>query len=347
MEHVTIPVNKAKHFAEVCCTANEMPEKEARILAEVLVETDMRGVMTHGLVRLPDYLERIDLGVVTSSLNLEIQKDWVWGGVLNAGNGIGHVAAYKGMEWVINKAKDVGIGMATMRMSNHFGMAAYYSLMAAKQGMIGLVASNSGPLMAPWGGKEVKVGNNPLAIAVPGKQFPLSFDIACSIAARSKLYRAQREGKDIPAGWAVDREGKETTDPTEALKGALLPLAGHKGYGLAMMIDVFTGILSSGTVSPNVKSKYDYSGPKDVGHFFMAVHIEHFLPLNEFLERVDSYVSTLHATEPAHGFDQVRVPGENGAQKRKKCLENGIPYHASTIHLLNKMANQLNVAPLL
>lgn len=346
LEKVIITIEEAKQFAKAASCAHGIPEEEARILADILIETDMRGIMTHGLIRLPEYLDRIDGGGMVAALSLEKLRDWDWGGALDAGNGIGHVAAYKGMEWTIEKAKKLGIGMATMRMSNHFGMASYYSLMAAKQGMIGLVASNTAPLMAPWGGKEVKIGNNPLAIAVPGIKFPISFDMANSIAARSKLYTAERENKQIPKGWALNSQGNETTDPTEAIKGALLSMAGHKGYGLALMIDMLTGVLSGGTVSPNIKNKYDYSSPRDVGHFFLAINIEHFLPLNEFLKRADSYVNILQETQPTQGFERVRVTGEEGDRKRNECLENGITYHTSSINILNEMAEKLNIPQL-
>lgn len=346
LEEVAVAVDEAKRFVKAASRACGILDEEASIFSDVLVEADMRGVMTHGIVRLPEYLDRIVRGGAAKSLCLTVLKEWPWGGALDAGNGIGHVAAYRGMQWVINKAKACGIGLATMRMSTHFGMAAYYSLMAAKQGMIGIAASNSPPLMAPWGGKEKKVGNNPFAIAAPGKEFPLSFDIACTVAARGKLDQARREGKPIPEGWALNPDGRETTDPEEAIRGVLLPLAGHKGYGLAVMIDMFTGILSGGKVSPNIKNKYHFSTPRNIGHFFMAVDVEHFQPMEEFLKNADDYVRILHETETAAGFDKVRVPGEGSEKKKQDSLKHGIRYHRATIDLLNDMARRFNAPPL-
>lgn len=346
MEKVIVSVQEARRFAQDAFFVYGIPKEEALIFSDVLVESDMLGVMTHGLIRLPEYLERIKNGGMEKSLNLEVLHNWPWGGALDAGNGIGHVAAYMGMQWVIKKAKTLGIGMATMRMSTHFGLAAYYSLMATKQGMIGIVGSNSSPLMAPWGGIEKKIGNNPLAIAVPGKTFPISFDIACSAAARSKLDEALREEKSIPKGWALDEKGEETTDPLEAIKGVLQPFGGHKGYGLAFIIDIFSGILSSGKVSTDIKNKSHYSTARNIGHFFMAISIEHFLPLDEFLSRLEDYVNKIHNTETAKGVKKVRVPGEKSEERKIYSINNGITYHRSSIEILDGLANQLKIPSL-
>ncbi|WP_241558888.1 Ldh family oxidoreductase [Oceanobacillus halophilus] len=343
MKEQIVTVENAKKFAIESCSSFNISEEESKIFAEVLVEADMRGIMTHGLIRLPDYIKRIKKCGMEPKLNIEIIKDWPWGGSLNAGNGIGHVAAYKGMQWVIGKAKKHGMGMATMNMSNHFGIASFYSIMAAEQNMIGIAASNSPPIMAPWGGMKANIGNNPIAISVPGKDFPISLDIACSVSARGKLYKAQREGTQIPKNWALNAKGEETTSPAEALEGVLLPLAGHKGYGIALMIDILTGILSGGTVSPNIKGKYDYSAPRDIGHFFLAIDIERFLPVETFLENLDEYVKVLQNTETGENVDKVRVSGESGSIRRKHHIENGIPYHLSTIKILDEMAIDIGI----
>lgn len=346
MDQILINQQRAISFVCDVCSAMNIPQDEAALFADVLVESDLRGTMTHGIVRLPSYIERIENGAMEAKLNLQVINESPWGGVLDAGNGIGHVAAAQGMEWVIERAKNFGIGMASMRMSNHIGLAGYYPMMATQENMIGIVATNGSPLMAPTGGREAMVGNNPFAIAVPSENYPIVFDISCSKVARGKIFKAQREGIPIPPDWALDIEGNPTTDPSKALKGALLPFAEHKGFGFAFMIDLIAGGLSGGVFGPDVKYQTDYSGPRNSCHSFVAINIDFFLSSTEYKSKVQQYVDLLHKASPGPDSVGVRVPGENSQMIKQERLKTGIPYHISSIEVLNRLAHKLNVNPL-
>jgi len=343
MQTILIDHQRVRTFMMNACQVVGIPRDDALIFTDVLVESDLRGVVSHGIAQLPRYFDKIQKGGMAAKLNLKIIQDFPWGGALDAGNGIGQVAAAQGMRWVIGKARAHGIGMATMRMSNHFGMAAYYALMAAQEGMIGIITSNCAPIMAPWGGMEARLGNNPIAIAAPSQTYPVVLDIACSTGSLGKIRQAARENREIPPDWSLDAQGRPTTNANDALQGVLLPMAGHKGSGLAFMADVLTGVLSGGAFGPGIRFMSDNSAPRDVCHFFQAIKIDCFRPLEEFQASMQQYMGAMHDTIPAVGSGGVRVPGEGKEKNRRLRSKEGIPYHDSTIKILNEMADALSI----
>lgn len=340
---VFVDSKHAQKFVIDLFTTLGMPEKDATILSDILVDSDLRGVMTHGIARTAQYVTKVKNGSLQATFDLKIQKEWDWGGVLDAGHGFGHVAAYQGMNWVIEKAERNGIGVALISMSNHIGMAAYYPLMAAEKDMIGFIASNTSPLMAPWGGSQSTIGNNPFSIAAPTGSTPIVLDIACSEAARGKVLQAKREGKDIPLGWALDQHGHPTTNSSEAALGTMLPFGEHKGYGLAIMVDILTGMLSGHMTLARQEQNYRSPSPSNLSQFLVAININHFIPHEEAKANFRQYIERLKSTPPAAGFDGVRMPGENGFKTKKERLSTGIPYDRSTIELMNELAKEAGI----
>lgn len=342
---VTIAADTALAWTKRAASRLGVPSADAPELAQALVEADLRGVVTHGIVRLPSYAARIETGQMNPVLRWTPLNSYPFGGAYDAGNGIGQVAATRCMKEAIAGAKRTGIGVATVRMSNHAGMLAHYTLLAVQEGLIGIMWTNGSPVMVPSGGRIARISNNPFSMAVPGPDSapPIVLDVACSTAARGKIYRAAREGLPIPQDWAIDPDGLPTTDPIQALRGAVLPVGGHKGYGLAVMWEILAGVLSGAAIGPRVRSLEDFSGPCDVGHCCFAIDIDRFMPLAQFRERLGEFVTILHETPPISESERVRVPGEASAAERQHRLRSGIPYHSSTIIELDRLAERIGI----
>jgi LDH2 family malate/lactate/ureidoglycolate dehydrogenase len=230
------------------------------------------------------------------------------------------------MEISIAKAKNLGMGTAGIRNSNHFGIAAYYAIQAIQSDMIGIVLSNAAASMAPWGGTKPLIGTNPLAIGIPTDRNPIILDMAISVQARGKIRQAALEEKSIPEGWALDERGKPTTDPREALKGSLLPIAGPKGYGLALMVDVLSGVLTGSFFADKISSVHEEEeGIPRVGHFVQAINIGSFMAVEEFKNRMDELMQKIRESPFAEGVNKIYLPGEIESDKHKERLELGIP----------------------
>jgi len=286
------------------------------------------------------------LGLINATPNVKIIKESNTSALIDADNGMGHIASYKAMEMCIDKAKKYGMGSVGVRNSNHFGINAFYSMMALEEGLIGLTFTNTSPLMAPFGGRERLLGSNPLCIAVPAGEEPdVVLDMATSVVARGKIEVAARKGMKIPEGWAIDAEGRVTVDPKQALEGALLPFGGPKGYGLAMVVDILSGVLTGSKFGPETGSLFgDLDRPQEVGHFFMAINIESFMPLETFKKRMDSMIRRIRNSEKAVGFDRIYMPGEIEYEKTLELQKTGIPVNEKVIAELNDLAASLNIS---
>ncbi len=322
--------------------------EEARLVAECLVQAEMRGIDTHGIHFLQLLSDRVDACMIQIPTELKIVRDDGATSTLDGGNGLGQVAAYRAMRMSIEKARQFGVGLTLIRNTNHIGILAFYTLMAAKEGMVGIVMSNSAPSMSPWGGAEAFFGTNPLSFAIPGgKDGPVVLDMSSSVVARGKIRRAERMKEDIPLGWALDETGSPTTDPGAAMKGTLLPIGGPKGYGLAFMIDVLAGMLSGSNFGPKVKTFHQPMGPTGIGVLTMAVDIKRFMPLNQFRQLMESHVESIKKSKKAKGVSRIYLPGEIEFEKEKKSLEEGIPLADSAVkklnHLLEKVRSPLRL----
>ncbi|KAL3484995.1 Malate/L-lactate dehydrogenase [Aspergillus germanicus] len=336
---VYIPAKQAQEYAESLLIANEVPPDNAAIIARCLVEADLRGVDTHGINRLPSYMKRLRQNVMNPKATPSVEIKTPVVAMVDGNNSFGFLAATAGMEFAISAAKTYGIGMASVKHSNHFGMGACYAIQAAREGMMSIVLTNSSPAMAAWGSKEKIIGVSPLACGAPGGiEKPFILDMAPSTAARGKLYKAVRRSEKIPLDWALDADGYQTNDPAAALKGVMLPMGGPKGSALAIMMDVFSGVLSGSAFAGGVTGPYDPSKVSDVGHLMIAIKPDIFLSIDEFKDRMDFLFRKVTKSEKAPGTERVYFPGEIEQLNQESRLETGIPYVEEEINNLNEEA---------
>jgi LDH2 family malate/lactate/ureidoglycolate dehydrogenase len=332
-----------------------MEPTDADLVAEILVRASLRGVDSHGVVRLPQYVDNLLTGRVTARPAMSWVVELGAIAVLDAGNGMGHVAATRAMGRAIEQASLLGVGAVGVRNSSHFGPAGEYPLLAAGSGLIGLAWTNGPPVMAPWGGREALLSNNPIAIGVPSRSGPLVLDVAMSVAAGGKIRLAHLAGERIPAGWALTRDGEPTTDPEEATNGILLPIGGHKGYGLAFMADVLSGVLTGARFGADVRHQGVASlgqrldegdvEPPGVGHFFVALSVEAFGPADEFDERLSALVGQMHGSARIAGTERILVPGELENETAAEREAGGIPVPAGVLQAMLDAAGRVGVSP--
>ena len=296
----------------------------AQAVVEVLIDADLTGVSTHGVSRMSIYMERMEKGVVSRENNIQILKEGPSTVVIDAGNTLGAPSAKFAMETCIRKAAETGCCFATVKNSNHFGATAFYTKMAAEKGMIGFACTNLTGKIAPFGSSDPFMGTNPISVAVPTNGIPVVLDMTPSVVALGKLILAQKLGQSIPLGWALDRDGKPTTDPAEGRKGSLIPIGGPKGSGLAIMVDVLSGVLSGAGYGPHLHDLYEFDAPQGVGHFMGAIDISRFLELDEFKNAMSTMVGEIKGLRKAEGFQEILMPGELELNRAAENLQNGI-----------------------
>src|SRR5207302_4551819 len=266
---------------------------------------------------------------------------------LDGQDGFGFVVGMRAIEEAMAMAREFGIGVVAARRSTHFGMAASYVLPAIEAGFLALVFSNASPAMPPWGGREALLGTNPFAAGAPGgKLGPFLLDMSPAVAARGKIRRAERRGESIPLGYALDGQGRPTTDPKAALAGVVLPIGGYKGSGLSMLMDILGGVISGAAFAGGVADQYKvYDRPQDVGHFFLALKPDLFIPEADYRARMDTLFERVRACPRAEGFDEILVPGEPEARLEAEHRRGGIPYAPSEVATLLAEATRAGVAP--
>ena len=317
--------------------------EESVLLAESLVRAEMRGTDTHGVTYLKLLADRVNMQMLTLPTRLNVLKEDVATGLIDGGNGLGQVAAHRAMTMSVEKARRCGTACCLVRNTNNVGFLAFYTMMAAENGTVGIIMTNAAAAMSPWGGAEAFFGTNPLSIAVPGdSQDPaIVLDMSSSLVARGKVRRAQRLKEGIPPGWAFDESGAPTTDPTAALKGTLAPIGGPKGYGLALMVDILAGMLSGSKYGPEVKTFHQPEGPTGVGVCCMAIDVERFMPLREFKELVQPYIAAIRGSRRAKGVSRIYLPGEIEFEKEKTSSEKGIEINPGTAKDLNQLLEKV------
>jgi LDH2 family malate/lactate/ureidoglycolate dehydrogenase len=317
-----------------------LPEGDAAVVADSLVEADVRGVSSHGVVRVPTYVAGLRQGTINPRPALEILFDDGARAVVDGGDGMGQVAANRAMQLAIERAQEHGIGAIGLRRSRHCGAMAYWAIQALAANCIGFATTNAGLNMAPTGGRDKIVGNNPLAIAVPtNRAWPMVLDMATSVVAGGKLDVAAIRGEKIPLDWATDANGNPTDDPVVARKGLLLPVGGPKGYGLALMLDVLAGVLTGARFGGGL-------GPPGSGQFFLVLGVEGFMPIEEFKIRMDEVIDQLHESSIAPGSHRIYVPGEIEYEKSLDRRSNGIPLEEAIAGDLTRLSDDLGTPSL-
>jgi LDH2 family malate/lactate/ureidoglycolate dehydrogenase len=319
-------------------------DEDARIAADAMVQADLWGHQSHGVLRLAWYYARLRSGAMKTTTHLTFPVDAGAIAVMDGNDGIGPVIARAAALDAVRRAQAHGVGAVSVRNSNHFGTCMYFTRMAAARGCIMLCTTNGGPNMAPWGGLGKMIGTNPWSVAAPaGRHAPMVMDVANSGVARGKIFLAQMRREAIPPGWAVDARGRPTTDPVEALKGFILPMAEHKGYAIGVMIDVLSGVLSGSGFMTDVHGPYDPVNRSRAGHLMIALNISAFQPLEEFNARMERYVDTLKAAPVAEGIDEVFYPGEKEARAHERQERDGLFLPDDTFICLDEVAKQAGI----
>jgi LDH2 family malate/lactate/ureidoglycolate dehydrogenase len=339
-------LDAAKEILSLLGEENE----SADIAAEALVSADMRGISTHGVNLLRMMSERVLAGMLTIPTRIDVVADDMTTAVLDGNNGLGQVAAHRALRLSVEKARRSGMGMVSLRNTNNIGALGYFTSLAAEHdGVASIVMTNGNPSVAPYGSAEPFFGTNPLSIgvpALPGR--PLVLDMSSSVVARGKIRLASLSGETIPLGWALDDTGTPTCDPGLALKGCLLPLGGPKGSGLAMMIDIFSGMLSGSAYGRGLKSFHELNGATGVGACFIAIDIGRFLDPGSFEMKIAEYIQEIKGLRKETGVAEILLPGEIERKKQEESRRSGIDIPESVAKgldlVLTKLGSRVSVA---
>jgi len=338
----------------------DVPEKDGRIAAEVLVTADLRGIDSHGAARLRRYVDGLRDGMMVVRPQEKMVLETPTTAVIDAGAGLGHPVSRRAMEKAIQKAKEYGSGFVTVRNSNHYGIAGYYAMMALEHDYIGMSMTNASVLVVPTFGRNAALGTNPIAVAVPAdRERPFVLDMATSTVPRGKLEVYNRLEKSLPLGWATDETGTPTTDAKRVLEnskqragGGLLPLggagellSGHKGYGLALWVDIFCGVLAGAAYADLVYPRTSDGKhlPSRIGHFFGAWRVDAFRPVDEFKAAMDDLQRRLKDTPKAKGETRIYIHGEKEYEEVERRTREGIPLNPKVAADLRAVAAELGV----
>lgn len=326
--------------------ASGLEEQAASFVAASLVDAEASGVSSHGVTRCRIYSRRLRSGLVDAQAEPVVVSQRPAGALLDARNAIGQVGAEAGVRLASSLAREAGVAGVGVGGSNHCGTLAYYSRrIAAEDGMVVLAMSTAPSTMVYHGGRTRAVGTNPISIAVPRSEGPpIVVDMATSATARGRIILANQVGADIPPGWAVDEAGRPTTNASDALAGSVLPFAGPKGSGLAMMVELLAGAMVAGATGAGIGDMYeDWTRAQGVGHLFLTMDPDTWLGRNAFAEQVESFVDTVHSLPPADGFEQVLLPGELEERARARAAQDGVAISEAVLGDLQSLADELGV----
>jgi len=332
-------------FAARLLEAAGTPGPHARLTAESLVQADLRGVDSHGVQLLTFYLERIARGEVDPRAAGRVVSEQGACLLYDGQNGLGQVVSDICCGHAVRLAKQYGLSLVVARDSNHFGAAAFWALRISSAGLIGIVMCNATGQVPPWQGREGRLGTNPICMSVPGEDGrPWLLDMATTAVAAGKIYKAYFAGEpSVPAGWALDREGRPTTDTKEAYHGLLMPLGGYKGYGLAMMVEILSGVLGGGAMASEVGGVRTVGRPARNSQTFLGIDVARFMPLGVFRERMQRLVADVKSAPPAAGYDEVLVAGEPEWRAQQLRSAQGIPLSRGVWEKLTAAARRLGV----
>jgi LDH2 family malate/lactate/ureidoglycolate dehydrogenase len=336
---VRVTVESLRAYGREALERAGLATEGAAIVTEVQIEASLRGQPTHSMDSIPRYARRIASGAINPQPQIRVEHETAISAQIDGDNGPGQWVSVVAMETAIGKARDKGIGIVGARRSNHFGAAGHYAWLAAREGLIGLCTTNGRVILAPTGGLTPTFGNNPLGVGIPATHHhPILLDIAMSVAPRGKIGLQLAEGKPLPPGWILDRLGHPSTDPADLAAGLGVPIGGHKGYGLALVMEVLAGALTgAGFCSDHSREQLRLSGKApDVGHFFMAIDPEILMPLTEFTIRVDRMIEQAKTGERAKDVEEILIPGEAELRAREENIQKGVPLRPVTYRALLK-----------
>ncbi|MFJ3054998.1 Ldh family oxidoreductase [Herbaspirillum sp. NPDC087042] len=332
-------------FGTQVLVANGVPLADAQLLADSLVTAELWGHSSHGMLRLPWYVERLRSGAMQADTRSEHVQDNGAILVVDGHHGIGQVLTAQAVTLGIERARLHGISAIAVRNSNHFGTAAYFTRRAAQAGCVAFLATNASPAMAPWGGKQKAIGTNPWSIAAPaGSKGVAVMDIANTAVARGKIYLAAERGEEIPPLWAADENGVPTTDAQKAIHGLILPMAGHKGYVISFMMDVLAGVLTGSHFGSQVAGPYDPARRSGCGHLLITIDIKAMLGEDEFGQRMEALIDEIKAIPKADGVEEIFFPGELEDSHTRHLAAAGISLADNTWQSLGKLAAETGVA---
>ena len=357
---IRVQAEPLKAFCREVFEKLNVPPQDAQVTADNLVLADLRGISSHGVARLRRYVNGLRDGMMVARPDVQVVHETKTTALIDGGAGLGQPVSARAMRLAINKAQDVGAGLVAVRNSNHYGIAAYYPLMALEQEMIGISMTNAAVLVAPTFGRDAMLGTNPISVAAPaGAEPAFVLDMATSTVPRGKLEVYDRQEKPIPMGWATDEQGVPTDDAGRVLRnllaragGGLLPLGGagellggHKGYGLALLVDVLCGVLpGAGYVNAIYPKTPDGKPlPADVGHFFGALRVDAFRPLDEFKATMDDIIRRLKNSPKAEGQDRIYIHGEKEFEMQAERQINGVVLHPKVVADMQTIADHVGL----
>jgi LDH2 family malate/lactate/ureidoglycolate dehydrogenase len=338
-----------RRFVADAFVAAGLPKKDALTCAELMVRADLHGADGHGIFRLPQYVRRIKGGAVNVKPKVRVAREAASMALVDGDNGMGHVVMSFAARTAIRKAKRAGAAWVGVKRSNHAGPASLYAAMPLEHDMIGLyLAVGNANHMAPWGGIDLLLSTNPIAIAVPAlNEGPIVLDMATTVAAYGKVKTAAQRGERMPEGWMIDHDGKPLTDPQRSGEGLLVPIGGYKGYGLALMFGLLAGTLNGAAMgSDTVDFNADDTSPTNTGHAIVALSISRFGKVREFKRRVDGIVRELRGSRRMPGVERIWLPGEQSRAKFEERSKLGVPIPDALRANLAKLADDLEIAPL-
>ena len=344
---IMFPADRLRGWTQEILMKVGVGRDDAALFTDSMIEANLRGVDTHGITRmLCVYVERIQKGVMNAKSNLVVVREKASTVLIDCHNSIGQIGAARAMKMTIDKAAKTGVAFSAVRHSNHYGMAAYWAMMALPHGMIGFSSTNAPAAMAPTGGRTAMLGTNPLCVAIPaGRELPVVLDMATTVVARGRIVLHAKQDKPLDPGWALDQRGVPTADPHTALKGLLAPIGGYKGYGIALAIDFLCGILTGSNYGAHFPGFLadNMTEPTDVGSVFGAVNVESFMDMSEFTAAIDKAIREIKASARAEGAERIYIPGEIEFDTKAERLAQGIPIPDPVVKDFVILGNELGV----
>jgi L-2-hydroxycarboxylate dehydrogenase (NAD+) len=349
MSDARVPFAQLRKFITAAMTRLGLPEADAAVVGRLMAEADLQGSDGHGVIRLPQYGRRIRAGGINLSPNIKVVQERSGMAVLDGDNGMGHLVMQRAAELAIEKARLCGIGWVGSRFSNHAGPASLYARMPLAHDMIGLYfAVGNANHLPPWGGLDMLLSTNPIAVAVPaGQEPPVVLDMATTVAAYGKVKAKAQRGEPMPVGWMIDRFGQPLTDPKRAEEGFLMPIGGYKGYGLSLIVGVLAGTLNGAAMGKDVIDfNHDDTTTTNTGQAVMAIDLNAFGDVADFKARVDRVVRDLRSSERMPDVERIWMPGEQSHARRAANERDGIPMPSALLKQLDAFAREMDIPAL-